>query len=387
MNTVLKTSTKLKGLLQTNPTGRHVSLYLPTHPSSRSETINEDSARFKSLLKDIKNTPDLHRHDQQVFSTIEKLEKLITDRTFWSKQTAGLAIFANDKQQHIFHLPFEVTQQSFVSNKFILTPLLAMQSMVEEVYLLEVNLKQPKLYHATASQLTRCTDADLPASLEEALQLDEVQQMQQFHSGEGHGRAMFHGHGGADDHKDKDIETYLRYLAKKVDIYLSDKKLPLLLVGTKPRTTSLRKKIAYKHTTKQEITGNFDTSQEEKMLLAEVQELFTKKIDQDQKQLIAEFKSAYGKELAVAGQAAVDQAAKMDNIKTLLVPMLRKTKDSVRQKTHENYIFDLPNELPNIEDSVRACHATKAEVLPIKIKKTTLDNDVVAICRYKITLS
>lgn len=387
MNTTLTQSTNLKKLLDTDKTQRQLSIYLPTHPSSRSETINEDSARFKSLLKTIKNNPDLHRHDPQVLATLKQLEKLITNRTFWSKQSAALAVFANEDKQHIFHLPYEVTEQSFVSNKFIISPLLAMQTAMAKFYLIEVNTKQPKLFHATPSQLKTIDDADLPGSLEDALQLDEFQQMQQFHTGEGHGGAMFHGHGGADDHKDKDIQTYLRLLAKKIDAYLKNSKTPLIVVGTKTRTSSLKKQLKYKFVADDEITGSYDSPQNEQLLLKHVTKIVDSHLDADLKKLESSFKSAYGNELAVASKAAVDQAAEMDNVESLLLPLLRKTNDSIREESSEHYIFDLPNDLANIEDTVRACHAVKAAILPTLHKKTTSSDDVAAICRYKVTLS
>ena len=387
MNVVLQKSTKLDALLQTNPSHRHVSIYLPTHFSSRSETINADSARFKSLLQNIKKNPDLHRHDESITKTVQSLEKLIKDRSFWSKQTAGLAVFANQDHQHIIHLPFEVSAQCYVSNKFITTPLLGMQTLMEELYALEVNLKQPKLYKATGTSLSSCDDVDLPGSLEDALQLDEFQQMQQHHTGEGHGRAMFHGHGGADDNKEKDIETYLRLLAKKVDAYLKNSRDPLLLVGTKQRTASLRKKLTYKQLLEQEVTGSYDSPQDENTLLEHIHHLMQERIDRHQTDFLETFKSAYGNELAVAGQAAVDQAAEMDNVKTLLLPLLRRTKDSVRDGNEEQYIFELSQELPNLEDTVRACRGTRAEIIPVRSKKTTPDDDVAAVCRFKLTIT
>ncbi len=387
MQTTLTQSTSLKNLLDTDKTQRHLSIYLPTHPSSRSETINEDSSRFKSLLKNIKNNPEQHRHDPQVHATLKYLEKLITNRMFWSKQSAGLAIFAFEDQQHIFHLPFEVTEQCFVSNKYILSPLLAMQAISTDLYLAEVNIKQPKLYRAAPSELQKCEDADLPGSLEDALQLDEFQQMQQFHTGEAHGGAMFHGHGGANDQKDKDIHTYLRLLASKIDSYVKNSKTPLILVGTKTRTASLRKQLKYKFVADDEITGSYDSPQEEQLLLSHAQQIINTTIDSNLKKLQSAFSSAYGNELAVASKTAVDQAAEMDNVESLLLPMLRKTNDSIRDVSSQQYIFELTNDLPNIEDTVRACHAIKAAILPIKNKKTPSDDDVAAICRYKVTLT
>ena len=367
---------QLNELLTASSPERHVSIYLPTQPNSSSETINEDATRLKSLIATIKKDVG-----DQLF---EQLEKLVADQSFWRDQGYGLAIFANSKQIISYRLPLEVTSQAFVSDKFIVSPLLALQALVDERYLLEVNLKQPQLYHAVNLSVSLCEDADLPGDLKDTLQIDEFQRTQQFHTGEGKGRAMFHGHGGADDQKDNDTDAYLDFLAKKADAYLKDKQAPLLLAGTKTRTTALRKKMTYKFVANDEITGNFDAPQPEQALSSELQKITRSTIDQQLLEIKEAFESAYGNEIAVVGKTAIEQAASMDNVKTLLLPMLRKTNDSVRQNAGNNYLFELTDDLTSMENTVRACHKVKAEVLPVSVNDTTPHNDPVAICRYKI---
>lgn len=372
----LTQSRQLKELLTASSAGQHISLYLPTQPSSSREAINQDSGRLKSLLGSIKQDVD-----EQTF---KQLSKLIDDQSFWRDQSYGLAIFASSNQLLSYQLPFEVTAQAFVSDTFIASPLLAMQSLIDERYLLEVNLKQPRIYHAVGLDASLCEDANLPGDIKDTLQIDEPQRTQQFHTGEGKGRAMFHGHGGSGDKKDDDIDAYLAFLAKKVDTYLKDERAPLLLVGTKNRVATLRKKLSYKSIADSEISGNFATPQHEQVLSAELEKLMHGAIIQQLENAKTAFDSAYSNELAVVGRDAINQAASMDNVETLLLPLLRKTNDSVRQNASDNYLFKLFDGLTSMESTVRACHDTKAEVLPVTVDSATPNNDIAAICRYRI---
>ena len=372
----LTQSSKLNELLTTSSTGQHISLYLPTQPNTNSKTINQDAARLKSLLVSVKQ--DI---DEALF---KQLEKLIDNQSFWRGQSYGLAIFASGEQLISYRLPFEVTPHAYVSDIFVVSPLLAIQTLIDERYLLEINLKQPRIYKAVGLSVSVCEDADLPGDLKDTLQIDEFQRTQQFHTGEGKGRAMFHGHGGADDKKDNDIDAYLSFLAKKVDIYLKDKQSPLLLAGTKARAAALRKKLSYKSIADSEITGNFDAPQPEQALSAELEKLTHDVISQRLEQARTSFDSAYGNELAVVGQPAIDQAARMDNVESLLLPLLRKTNDSVRQNVSDNFLFELSDDLDSIESTVRACCQTKGKVLPVAIDGAMPNNDPAAICRYRI---
>ncbi|NCS82860.1 hypothetical protein GW746_00375, partial [Candidatus Saccharibacteria bacterium] len=85
--------TIFKQLLQTNNADQKLSIYLPTHSASSSQTVNEDIIRFKNSLKAIRLDEDYD--ELELSETMEALEALIDDVEFWKHRTLGLAVFAD----------------------------------------------------------------------------------------------------------------------------------------------------------------------------------------------------------------------------------------------------------------------------------------------------
>jgi hypothetical protein len=78
-------------------------------------------------------------------------------------------------------------------------------------FLLDLNLEEPRFFVASQSGMDRILKDEMPGEMATALRIDEYQEQLQHGTSPGGSRdAHHHGHGGANDHKSKDIEKYLR---------------------------------------------------------------------------------------------------------------------------------------------------------------------------------
>ena len=394
MHTTLKRETDLDSIINSEIGGPHISIFLPVHPDTRSETINEDVIRFKNNLGNAKDKIiDSESYSDDLTKRINELEALSTDTTFWENQSLGLAIFVNKSDIHIIHLSFEVSEGSYIEEEFIVFPLLAMQALDYNLYVLNINTKQPTLYECTRDTVTEINDADLPDSLSDALQLDELNKAQQFHTGDGRGRAMFHGHGGNTGAKGEEVEKYLRLLANKVDLYLKkinagsrNADAPLLLLGTSDRAPIVKDALEYDKIIHDEQNESLKDPIKEEILLKRCKNVIDNLIESQQKQLFNEIDEKLANELAVIGEEAIATACDMNNVERLLVPMLTKTNDSVRNGIKNEYKFMLPDAAKQWDQCARKVLACGADVLPLDREKSSDPQDLIGLCRFKLDL-
>ena len=134
MQTVKK---RVNELLKNTPSGVAGSIYIPTHPSSSSPNVTADRTRFKNALQYIK------KHDNydptKLDDSLKKLEVLYEDMEFWKYQDQGLSVLFNADSVEYFKLPFEVTEAHYLTNHFVVSPLLILEAIDTTFYVLDVN--------------------------------------------------------------------------------------------------------------------------------------------------------------------------------------------------------------------------------------------------------
>lgn len=359
-----------------------ISIYLPTHPESQSETINEDEIRFKNIVAKVEDSTLLDNRSKN--KSLEQLRSLKTDIEFWSHQKQGLGLFIERDEVRYAKLPYEINPFHFIGTEFILSPLHLMKATHRRLFVIDINLDEPKLYEADASTLQPIEHSNLPPDLKKALQLDEFQQNQQFHTGTQGKKPMFHGHGGADDNKDIDIENYLRLLAKRVDIYMQRRGLPLVLAGVKERVSFVRKLLHYKPVLEDEIPGNHEAPHNKDTLYPAVQNILASLAHKDRLYQRERYQEALGNTLAIEGSNDILVASEYGLVDTLYAHVLRITKDSIRPGVSNTTRYEFPADITLFEKVVSRVRSQGGDVIAQdKIAYPHKDN-LSAILRHRI---
>ncbi len=338
-----------------------ISLYMPTHPESRSNTIEEDSIRLKNILHKIESNPAIRVSDT-ADKSLRRVWDLIDDADFWRHQKYGLALFVDPDRMRYVKLPYEVNVIHSVDDSFVLAPLHIMQKALKNYFLLEINLDRPKLFRVDVATMEQIEDSNLPKNIEDALRLDEFQKNQQFHTGASRGRAMYHGHGAADDNKDVDINNYLHLLAKRADTFLQKYSDPLILAGTKERVAHVRSLLRYKHTLDKEIRGNHESPRTIPALQKEVRSLLESIQDDERTKALQRFEEARGNGLAAEGMDNVMSASSIGNVDHLFVEALRQTRDSVQEENVAMKRYEFPEDISMLEKVVSSVKAQAGEI-------------------------
>lgn len=241
-----------------------LSIYLPTHEAG--SDIRQDPIRLKNLLANLEEKSDELDRDQKmaVRKRVDQLRPLVDDAAFWRRQGRGLAIFVSD---HIdmHRLTTPVDELFFVSDRFIVRPLLPAISTGERFYVLDLNEQAVRLIACTREGARELDADDIPRSLSEALGYDYEQKSLQFHTEAQPVRtptdraAMFHGHGaGGEEDENKELQRFLEIIDNGVRGILEGKQAPLVLAGAERVCSMYQQASHYKQTLETPIKGNHE---------------------------------------------------------------------------------------------------------------------------------
>lgn len=248
----------VKPLLQ--PEGEvALSIYLPTHKFPSSEHIQEDRIRFKNLVRAsydaILSTGASEEIIRQMTDQMES--EIYNNDEFWQQTTEGLAVFCAPSGLRYLHLPIEIDEYMVAGDLYDVTPLLALCSYDQPHYVLAVAARQPMLYKGDMYD-TEPVDINLPSSIEEALNIDELNSdsHSQAHSVDGSASGT-HGQG---DSKRSVQEDRLKYFRMIDDAVMSsdevDQSLPVILAGADDEVSAYREASKIRGIMEQSINGN-----------------------------------------------------------------------------------------------------------------------------------
>lgn len=341
----------------------YISIYLPTIPSSNSQTINEDKIRYKNALQAIDAEARQH---ESLKDTLEQLEQLLENHDFWLHQGLGLAVLANQEGYETIRLPFEVTPVAVVADKYVVSPLLAMNSLVHSYYLLDVNLKGPKLYAGNSYRLEEMVDAGLPGAIEDEIDIEERKRTVGSRAGAGGQGAVYYGYNKVDESQENNAELYLKLLAEAVDKALDDSSTPLLLVGLDKHLATLRPMLKHSKVFDDNIAVDHDVHRQ-----IELHQAANQAVEHHSRQGRQQAVESYQEvdfEQRVDGQTAVQVAAENGQVDELLLPVLRITTDSVRSIAEPQTLVDLPSgdEFNDFEKAVRAVAEQSGKITPVE---------------------
>lgn len=369
----------IKKLIKTEDNSDKISIYLSTQPKSTSQSINKDSTRFKNILR--KLDAKVSKRNTQLTEVFGNLKRLVDDKIFWQHQTSGLAIFADSRAFQVVNLPYAVSDTAVVGRQYLISPLLAMQSMVLRYFVVDISLHNPTLYAGDEYEFRRIEDANLPASIEDELGLNHHKKSLHFRSGGSGGRVFFFGHAKVNEHHTVQIRNYYKILAGRLQAYLRKVSLnePLILVGTNRRIDELRPLLESTTVLDNNLEINID-----EISIRELHEISFNLISQEAKRdrhILADCFRRTDNEYKVDGISAVLGATKRGAIETLILPIIREYTEPV-QGDLSPLLLEIPKDSHKFELAIRGVANQRGIIRALEIDEFVNDSSMKALLRY-----
>lgn len=365
----------LTTLLQDDGSTVKLSIYLPTHPASSSQAIQEDNIRFKNALQNLQAQELYEQNKAALKKTMTSLHDLVDDVEFWKYRTLGLAIFADTEGYRVLSLDREVSELVCTDTQYHIHPLLLVQSLETAYYVLDINHNRPRLLEGSTSSCVELVIDGMPDSFEAITENVEYDKELQHQSG---GVGTFHGHD--DTAAVEEYEArYYRAIAAAVDKYLDGRKEPLLLMGVQERISAMRPLLTHSHVLDECVEGSGEAMNEQNVhdntiAIAESQ------VMQRQHDRVTEF-TQKPPQFTLIGEDDILAAAREGRVDTLLVPSYRYTSDSVRDNVGTSLIVQTNEAQAEIERAVRAVVAQGGRVVAVEMGIFE-DDHLRATCRF-----
>lgn len=335
-------------------------IYIPTDP----QKSTQDNTRLKNALQTIRN--DVSYDERELGETIKTIyEELIDNDDFWNYQDFGLAVLFDHDGYEYFHIPFEITEAEYLTDHFVVSPLVITASADTGFYVLDLNFTAPRLFSGSRGVLNEVKVKSMPKSIDKEL-----------------GRSSYKNHslGDEDNAVSEDEKRYLQMVADAVDETITYDKRALLLAGTSNRTGNIRAQLKHGHVLGDTLVGSYEKSTSEELYQAssEVVRVALKKEQNDALEVL----SNTPPELVVIGALEIKEASSAGRVGTLFIPAYRLTTDSVRETDSEKLIIELPSDIESIEITVKAVMEQSGNIVPVEIEGESSPSELTAICRY-----
>lgn len=187
-----------------------VTFVMPTHRAG-AETTSQPLV-LKNLLRDAVNELPDEAHEQLA----GHIEPLLDDFEFWQNQADGLALFASGDHLAIRHLSIAPEARAHVAETPYLLPLVPIMGQPRHFTILQVSLKQVRLFEVTGEHIEEVDLGSIPASVED-LSSDRDHQTHLQHSPQGGGSVNYHGHGADAAADEVRRDRFLRHVARGLE--------------------------------------------------------------------------------------------------------------------------------------------------------------------------
>jgi len=307
----------------------HISLYMPTHRAGRDQ--QQGPIRMKNLMNEAeKKLMEFGVRRPEVDEMMRPAEELLLDRDFWQHQGDGLAAFLADDGFSKFHrLPGHFDELAVVSNSFYVKPLLPLLNENKDFYVLALSVNKVKLFRGSRDSFQEVELKDMPTSMEEALQIEDLQKNLGFHTdtqntvgGTGGERpAIFYGQG-VDDNKKDDIQRYFQIVNDGLARQFQDTSVPMVIAGVDYLHPLFRNTSSYRNLLDEGIIGNPDR-QDGKELHDQAWKIVEPLFQKNQQEALDRFAELHGQQrgLASSDLEPVVRAAVGGRVETLIVPL------------------------------------------------------------------
>ncbi|MEO6760993.1 MAG: hypothetical protein ABI220_01285 [Candidatus Saccharimonadales bacterium] len=367
----------LTKLLKDKKPGLVVSIYLPTHPKSTPDNLTADQIRFKNAIKRVRH--HVNYNGTELDKALEQLDDLLANLTFWKYQDHGLAVFCSAQGVDYFKLPFEVEEAEYITDHYVVSPLIIMEAASTRFYVLDLNFTTPRLFLGAHSELADIGQDKMPLSLSDEVGKDEYSKHLQHHPG---GDYAFHGHS-PEDTVSEEARRYLKKVASAVDKLLVGHHSPLLLAGTPNRTGNLRSLLTYKNILPSSYEGSAERFNPTELYSASAK-LLQEYFNGRQETSVSRLASAAPKFVAVGLSEITELATSAGgaSIESLYLPAYRLTKDSVQPGDNTSLVIDLPDDIETVEPLVTTIKQQGGQIIPVEIGAYDFLDQPKALRRY-----
>lgn len=213
-----------------------VSIFMPTHRSGR-ET-EQDPLRLKNLLGQAEEElRALGLRGPDADAVLDPGRTLLQDKAFWQNRQEGLALFFAPGWWRTLATPVALDESIVVSGRFHVRPLLPVLSPDLRFYVLALSRHGARLLAATRFTIEESDVRDLPAGMDDVLDIVETERQLQSHvaarrgSSRAGGSVAFHGHGLGRDAADERLLEYFRAVDRGVAAVVRADDAPLVLAA------------------------------------------------------------------------------------------------------------------------------------------------------------
>jgi hypothetical protein len=357
----MKLSNKnIEKLINEHKGALRASIYIPTDPKKSTQ----DSTRLKNALQSIRNMDSFD--ERELGDSMNKIQKeLVENKVFWNYQDFGLAVFFDHDGYEYFHMPFEISEEEYLTDHFVVSPLILSTSADTGFYLLDVNFNSPRLFVGARDIFEELSVELMPKSFEEVI-----------------GRSAYKNHnlGFEDNAESEDEKRYLRLLAEAVESAIVYDNRALLLAGTSNRTGNIRSLLDHGHLLNETLVGSYEKATTEEIYNASVDVI--RQSLRKERDSVVELLGSKPPELVVIGTKEIKEAAETGRVERLLLPTYRLTNDSVRDSEGEKIVLELPSDIEDIEGAVRAVLMQSGEIVALEIDSYKELSEPKAICRF-----
>ncbi len=321
---ILKRS-DLQQLIETNGEW-HVSLYMPTERAGAEQQQNP--IRLKNLMAEAEEKLleyGVRRPD--VEKMLQPAQDLLADREFWQHQSEGLAVFLSNDTSRTYRLPARFEELVVVGKSFSVQPLLPLLNGNGNFYILTLSQNQIGLFQATRDNLSGVELKDIPANMDDALQIDDLQKNVGFQTmtsnsgGAGGERAAIHYGQGVEDDKKELLRRYFQLVDQGIVRQMDDESAPMVLAGVEYLLPIYREVSTYRNLLEDGLEGSRDR-QDLNELHADAWKLVEPVFMKNQQEAVDRFLELDGQQngLATADLDSAVKAAIGGRIETLIVP-------------------------------------------------------------------
>ena len=285
-----------------------VSMYIPTFRSGESDA---DRIRWKNAIQEAEDELDKQGYGREIIRKIMlPAHHDLEDHDLWLHMSDGYCAFLSERDQIRLKLPVHFDELVYVSDKYLLSPVLPYFHDRTRFFILLLSSGGVKFFEGNKHSITPIKISDLVPVNAKAYS-DDSERNLQFHTVRGD--AIFHGEDGKEDYI---LEQYLRAVNSGLMKMLHDERAPLVLAGSATTLPYYKKISTYQETILEEQITGLDLDVDPVLLHEKSWEIIDRhvlqpnKIDKAQfSALSAEHRTAHELEpiLKCARQGRVDQ--------------------------------------------------------------------------------
>ncbi len=292
-------------LLQEEPS---LSMFIPTFRADKNET---SKLKWKNLCKNAANELEKSGYGRKLIDTLigpakEKLEQ----PRFWNELSDGYCYFASRRNHFAYALPVHFESAYFISDRFLISPLLSYFSERQRFFLLLLSKQEVRFYEGNKHSITPVKIDDLVP--QDSKMSSEPASLQYHTAG---GQAIFHGENSGDEERIA-LEKYFRDVDQGLLKMLHDEQVPMVLAGVEHLIPVFRDISGYNHIEDDFIRGN--VMEDDPVLLHEkAWEIIQRQNRKEKKIHPVSFDELMKREKASADLDAISNYAQEGRVETL----------------------------------------------------------------------